>query len=92
VQRSIILRSLPTAGDRITSRWCQLAGVFDAGVSTSLAALLLFLDSVMASGGAEHKWALYNALCRAGVDLAVQAFATADPANYCGEVKVRPHS
>jgi hypothetical protein len=87
VQKSIILRALPTLGDQISWRWCQLARVFDADVSTSLAALLLFLESVLASGGAEHRWALYNAACRADAKAVVKAFATVDTAEYCSEVK-----
>jgi hypothetical protein len=92
VQKGIILRSLPTLRSKVTWQWCQLTRVFEPGVSTSLAALLLFLESVIESGGAEHKWALYNALCRADTEAVLRAFATVDPAKYCGEVKVRSYS
>jgi hypothetical protein len=92
VQKSIVLRSLPTLGELISLQWCQQTRIFAPGASTSLAALLLFLESVMASGsGQEHKWAIYNAVCRIDTDLAVRAFATVDPAMYCGDVKVQAH-
>jgi hypothetical protein len=46
----------------------------------------------MASGGSEqHKWALFNVICKVDTDLAVEVFATVDPAEYCREVKVQFH-
>jgi hypothetical protein len=92
VQRTIILRSVPTLSAKITWQWCQEARVFDADVSISLAALLLFAESVMAyGGGQEHKWALCNVICRVDADLAVKTFEAVDTAKYCCEVKVRRH-
>eukprot|EP00953_Heterococcus_sp_UTEX-ZZ885_P005905 3658-Heterococcus_DN1.PRE.2 len=90
VQRSILLRSVPTLAARITWQWCEDTGIFITDVSTSLAALLLFMESVMACGnGQEHKWALYNVLCRVDADVAVHMFATVDPAKYCSDAKGR---